>query len=243
MFPFNLRSQKNKEPIFILDSTGVQNQESETNQRIRGGLLPVSEEIPLLKVKRLVVLVPDRDLDDVTLSREVWALASQGSHHVLFMTVIQDAERESRARRRLITLAAITRDDQTRVETQVCIEPTTIHAAKAACRAGDMLVCLAGHTVPRRLRKHLPLEIALVDSLHMPVILLTGIYQELEEKSNRGPLQAVLFWGVTLAILALFTWFEMAITNADGNWTGQLLLIFTFLVETGVTLLWMANAG
>ena len=242
MFPFSLRSKKNKEPIFIVDSAGTPGQESGTSQRIRGAALHVSEEIPLLKIKRLVVLVPDRDLDDVTLSREVWSLASQGSHRILYMAVIHDPDRESRARRRLITLAAITRDDQTRVESQVCFEPSYIKAVKNARQEGDMLVCLAGHKVSSGVRKRIPLEIALVSSLRMPVILLTGIYQEPEEKSDDW-LHTALYWSVTLVILSLFTWFEMAITQAANNWVGQLLLILTILVEAGTIVVWTANAG
>lgn len=242
MFPFSLRSKKNKETIFIVDSAGILSQESETSQRTRGTALHVSEEIPLLKIKRLVVLVPDHDLDDVTLSREVWSLASQGSHQILYMTVIQDPDRESRARRRLITLAAITRDNQTRVETQVCFEPSYIKAVKNARQEGDMLVCLAGHKVSSGFRKCAPFEIALVDSLRLPVILLTGIYQEPEEKTNDW-LQTALYWSVTLVILALFTGFEMAITQAASNWVGQLLLILTILIEAGTVVVWTANAG
>jgi len=97
MFPFSLRSKKNKEPIFIVDSAVPEVQESVTSERIRGAAFHVSEEIPLLKIKRLVVLVPDRDLDDVTLSREAWSLASQGPRRILYMTIIQDPDRESRA--------------------------------------------------------------------------------------------------------------------------------------------------
>ncbi len=246
MFPFSLRSKKNKESIFIVDSTetlpALPGQLSETRPGARGVPLHVSDEIPLLKTRRLVVLVPDRDLDDVTLSREAWSLASQGSHEILYLTVIQDPERESRARRRLITLAAITRDAQTRVEAQVCFEPSYIKAVKNACQDGDMLVCLAGHKVSNGFRKRLPLEIALVDSLHMPVILLTGIYQEPEEKTRDG-LRAALYWSVTLAILALFTWFEMAITQAASNWVGQLLLIVMILLEALTVVVWTANAG
>ena len=242
MFPFNLRSPKNKEAIFIVDSARNSGQEAETSLRMRGEALHVSEEIPLLKAKRLVVLVPDRDLDDISLSREVWSLASQGPRHVLYMTIIQDPARESQARRRLITLAAITRDDQTRVETQVRIEPTYIHAIKDTCREGDMLVCLAGYKVPRKLGWPQALEIALINSLRMPIIVLTGIYQEPEEESD-GRFKGVFFWGGILAILALFAGFEVAITNTANNWAGQLLLIFTLLVETVIILIWTAHAG
>jgi len=250
MLPFSLRSKKNKEPIFIVDSAetlaALPGQESETRPMTRGAPLHVSDEIPLLKIKRLVVLVPDQDLDDVTLSREVWSLASQGSHQILYMTVIQDPDRESRARRRLITLAAITRDAQTRVEAQVCFESSYIKAVKNARQEGDMLVCMAGNKVSNglafRLGKRVPLEIALVDSLRMPVILLTGIYQEQEEKSNDW-LRTALYWSVTLAILALFTWFEMAITQAASNWVGQLLLILTILIEAWAVVVWTATAG
>jgi hypothetical protein len=242
MFPFNLLSKKTKESIFIVDSAGAPGQESETSQKIRGTALPVSEEIPLLKARRLVVLVPDRDLDDVMLSREAWSLASQGSHHILYMTVIQDPDHESQARRRLITLAAITRDDQTQVETRVCLEPATTRAVRDIHQDGDMLVCLAGHKAANGHWKHLPIETALVKSLHMPVILLTGIYQETELMGSSWR-RSALYWSVTLVILALFTRFEMAITDASNNWVGQLLLIFTVLVETGVIIIWTANAG
>jgi len=246
MFPFSLRSKKNKEAIFVVDSaetlSDLPGNGSEAELNTRRAPLRVSDEIPLLKIKRLVVLVPDRDLDDVTLSREAWSLASQGSHQILYLTVIQDPDRESRARRRLITLAAITRDAQTRVEARVCFEPFYIKAAKNIHQEGDMLVCLAGHKVSSGFRKRLPLEMALVDSLHMPVILLTGIYQEPEEKTNHWILTA-RYWGVTLAILALFAWFEMSITQAAGNWVGQLLLMVTILIEAWTVVVWTANAG
>ena len=67
---------------------------------------------------RLLVLVPDLDLDEVDLARRVWSLAEPRSLPVLYLGMSAEPFRESLVRRRLATLAAITRDDRIQVNTR-----------------------------------------------------------------------------------------------------------------------------
>src|SRR5215469_11747023 len=59
--------------------------------------------------RRMVVLVPDVDLDEAVLARRVWSLAAGGRLAVLYVGLAASTTEEPQARRRLATLAALTR--------------------------------------------------------------------------------------------------------------------------------------
>src|SRR5689334_2075533 len=73
---------------------------------------------PLPSAQRLVVLVPNVEVDEVELAYRIWSLASPRRLEVLFLSLVGEAREEAQARRRLARLAAITRDQGTRIETQ-----------------------------------------------------------------------------------------------------------------------------
>src|SRR5512133_920082 len=58
-------------------------------------------------MKRLVVLVPDQDVDEAEFARKVWALTSGKQVAVLFLTQVANWRYEAQARRRLVTLSAL----------------------------------------------------------------------------------------------------------------------------------------
>ena len=59
---------------------------------------------------RLVVIVPDQDLDVVSFSRTIHVLASPGVTDVLLMTVVHNFDSEMASRRRLATIGTLVRD-------------------------------------------------------------------------------------------------------------------------------------
>ena len=130
-----------------------------------------------LTIDRLIVLVPNRGLDSLTLARAVWNLTQPCHIPVMYVALSgRSAEDDIAARMRLTTLAAMTRDDDVQVDTHIEAAESWTHAVHEIWKAGDAVVCMAEHKVPLRLGGEYPLWQVLECLLDVPVYVLPGIY-------------------------------------------------------------------
>jgi hypothetical protein len=208
-----------------------------------------------MDVQRLIVLVPDEGADGVNLARKIWALAAPCELSVLFVRFLgmekddsgaaRDAEsRESAARLRLATLAALVRDEHVQVETSIIPGPGWVNALRQLCCPGDLVLCCVEQTVPTTASGRQPLHQALSWVLDVPVFVLTGLYGEprlLEDRTPRA-LPRVLFWSVTVAIVAVFFALQVQVNTQAVGLMRILLLVCSAFVELGAIALWSAIA-
>lgn len=202
---------------------------------VSSDLSAVGVESPV--ANRLLVLVPDLDMDEVVLAQRVWSLAQPRALPVLYLGISAGPVRESSVRRRLATLAAITRDNRILVESRYLPVHNWLEAIQAVCRPGDLIVsppdrALAlpsnGH---RSGRKRLS---AIVDAPvhHLPESLF-------ETRPDRGwRLKHFLFWPVSLAAIAGFFWLQAQIDQATQDPIRTILLCISVLAEVGLLMLW-----
>lgn len=122
--------------------------------------------------RRLVVLVFDAEDAEMELARRIWLLASPRGLDVLYLSLNEDPSEEPLARRRLATLAALTRDARTRVETMLLFDHDWRVAVRRLAQPQDIVICSSEQTVPMRGHKRQSLDQALACELQVPVVVL-----------------------------------------------------------------------
>ena len=201
------------------------------------GVLLISADEPLPPARRLIVLVPDMDVDESGLAARIWALASPHGLEVLFLGTLREEQNEFRARRRLATLAAITRDNQVQVEFTVMAHSHWVRAVQGIWRPGDLVVCHAEQTAAARGWRHQPLSQALITALDAPVCILSGFYPKLPSERPNWLVQ-ILAWLPPLAIIVVFFILQVRITQGTAGWVQTALLCLSVFAEFGLIAAW-----
>src|SRR5258708_23193606 len=165
------------------------------------------EDVALLPARRLVVLVPDLDLDDAALARRIWNLAAPNKLAVLYLGLSTSASEEPHARRQLATIAALTRDDWVKTRTRLAMETDWVAALRPLLRKDDLIVCHSEQTA-RGWRGSRPLGAALCQTLQAPVQLLEGFYAG-DPAQPAHPTARLTFWVGAVIILASAFWFQV----------------------------------
>lgn len=201
--------------------------------------LIIPADQPLPPARRLVVLTPDWDLNEAELARRIWMLASPRCLTVLYFGLTHDSGTEARARRRLATLAALTRDDGVAVQTRLDLGTHWIPAVAAGQRPGDLVVCHAEQWVKGGLAGlgRRPLAHALASQLQTPVYLCSGFYPVLPENTTHWS-APILSWVVPLAILIGFFLLQVQIAQQVTGWLQTTLLSASVALEFGLVGLW-----
>lgn len=197
-------------------------------------LLPVGVSLPA--ARRLVVLMPDMDLDEAGLAWRVWSLAAPNSLAVLYLGSARSETEEPRARRRLATIAALTRDERVMVKTMLALEANWLGALRPVLRSGDVIVCHAEQTLWSWRGARL-LGSGLCQALQSPVHLLSGFYRKAPAPAAHLA-AAILFWGGAVAILTSAFWLQVQISALPPNGAESALLLLSVVAECGLIGLW-----
>lgn len=203
----------------------------------RAGALLIPGDQPLPPARRLVVLVPDTDVDESELATRIWSLASPRGLAVLYLGMIRDVRAESLTRRRLITLAAITRDDWAHVETRLELEGNWIQIVRRIWEPGDLIICHAEQALSGWSLNRKSLAQSLVAALNTPVYVLSGFYAGLPTEQPRW-LARLLAWLPPLVILVIFFMLQVRITRGTTGWVQTALLCLSVIVEFGLIGAW-----
>jgi hypothetical protein len=186
---------------------------------------------------RLLVLVPDLDIDEVDLAQCVWSLAEPRGLPVLYLGTSRDPVRESPVRRRLATLAAITRDDRIRVDTRYQPAHDWPEAIRATCQPGDLIVSPPERLLSLSVNGHGSVSRALSNTLRAPVHVLPALRFDAPVDRRQRRLR-LAFWPISAAILAGFFWLQVQIDQGTDGPAQMILLSLSAVVEGGLLLLW-----
>ena len=197
-------------------------------------LLP--EGVALPQARRLVVLVPDLDVDQAALARRIWNLAAPSKRAVLYLGLTTSTSEEPQARRQLASIAALTRDDWVKTSTALVVETDWVSALRPQLRPGDVIVCHTEQMLPGW-RGAQPLGHALCQILQTPVHLLEGFYAG-DPAQPAHPTAAIVFWVGAFAILALAFWLQVQINALPKNWAESALMVISVVAECGLIGLW-----
>jgi hypothetical protein len=136
--------------------------------------------------------VPDADLDETGLTRRIWTLAAPRRLEVLYLGLYRTPSDEPRARRRLATMAALTRDDWVNVRTALVMDADWLRSLRPLVQAGDLIVCHA-EQLQAGWRRDRPLGPCLSQALKMPVVTLEGFYGGGEAPATHW-MARLIFW-------------------------------------------------
>lgn len=191
------------------------------------------EDGRLVSARRLIVLVPDWDVDEVEIARQVWELAVPLGLAVLFLGLCKDITEELSMHRRLATLASLTRDPRLSVETRLETGRHWVRKLKAILRSGDVIVC---HAEQRMGIWHIPAHKALAN-LDAPIWTLEGIHPPMKS-SAFAKIKEAIFWLVSIVIIVIFFWIQVSIVRMSKDWAHNALIYFSMLSEIGLLWIW-----
>jgi hypothetical protein len=201
------------------------------------GALLFPADAPLPPARRLIVLVPEADVDEAELASRIWSLAAPRWLEVLFLGMYRGPESELRARRQLALLAAITRDERTRVDTRLEPGGDWPRAVRRIWQPGDLVVCHAEQALSGWDGGRKSLAQALMSALNTPVYVLSGFYPRLPTEQPNW-LARLRAWLPPLAVLAIFITLQIRITQATTGWVQTALLCLSVVLEFGLIGAW-----
>lgn len=184
-------------------------------------------------VRRLIVLVPESEVDSALAVRKIWELANALESRVQFLGLSKDAANESALRRQLVTLSAMVRDENIQVDSKIESGMNWLSVVKSEFREGDMIVCFEEQRsgITRR-----PLSQLLQTNLSVTVYVINGTLPHREYNRPRW-LTNLIAWGGSLGIIAGFFWLQIKLGASSGAVADALLYISLF-VEAGSIWAW-----
>lgn len=185
-----------------------------------------SDALPL--AQRLVVLIPEVVCTDTELARRIWLLASPRGLPVLYLGLVDDDRLEMEAKRHLATLASLTQDRRTRVDSLVLFERNGLRALQQTLRPGDLMICTA--TPPDD-------ATALASTVGAPVYRISGPSLHPPGDPPRRSRQILLDASAVLIIVGFFV-LQLHITQLSRDWAYYLLMSLSVIAEGGSIWLW-----
>jgi len=184
---------------------------------------------PVPPAQRLIVLVPDVDFDQTRFAHQLFELAREHHPPLLLLTRVGDHHRVFSARRQLATLAALTRDEHSVVDTHLFMGGW-VEAVRSFWQPGDLVV---GHLEQKftTWAGVKPLAEELIACLQTPVYLLAGFYPIVQPDESPYWQRAVLFDVGAAGILVGFLALQVELLQVAPDWLSKVLLCLSVGLE------------
>jgi len=183
-------------------------------------------------IHRLVVLVPNADLDYAAATRRVWELAGEWGAHILFIGLCNDTLEESSLRRHLVTMTAMVQDGRASAEAKIETGSNWVAVAKRNYQMGDLIVCFEEQHAGLQQK---PLTQILQSNLNIPVYLLAGLYSQ---KPKLAWFANVIAWSGFIGIILGFSVLQVRIIQLPSDWFQNVALILSIIPEYWLILAW-----
>jgi hypothetical protein len=184
--------------------------------------------------RRLIVLVPNADLDHAAATRRVWQLADDLGVNIQFIGLCIDEALESSLRRQLAIMTAMVQDGNVSAEANVESGNNWVKVVKSNWQAGDLIVCFAEQ---RAGLLHRPLSQIIRANLDLPMYILSGLH--LQSPARLNVLASITMWAGFLSILAVTFLLQIRIIALPQDWAQTTLLILSLIAE--LWLIWAWN--
>ena len=202
---------------------------------------PITTDGALPLGRRLVVLVPDFDVDEASLATRIWSMASPRHMQVLFLGTLRHDQERYRARRRLALIAAITRDRATHVESQLVLNADSLAAAQAVYQPGDIFVCHSEQMVSSWRAAPAPLAERLLSVVNAPIYVLSGFYPNLR-REGANLTKAVTWLPPVLIVIAGFA-VQIRLAQDTSGWLQTTVLSLSVIAEFALVAAWERFLG
>jgi len=178
----------------------------------------------------------------VSISRAVRNLATPNVANILLITIVHSEDNEMDSRRRLATIAALLRDFDYEVESQVKWSRSWIKTLESLVQPEDIIFCPPEMNIRTGLRSHQPLAEAIKHRFQSDVRPLPGFYRNDHAGALRF-LMSIGYWLVILGIVAGFFVLESDVTINVANSASQIILALLVTAEIGTIYLWSVITG
>jgi hypothetical protein len=185
---------------------------------------------PLPQPRRLVVLVPDREFDEVRLGAVIHRLALHNQAQIHFIALASDPDMDSFLRRRLATLTSLVSDRLISTSARVSYTAAWEQAILEVWQEDDLVVCLEGQHVRGLLFGRRPLGLHLASTLSIPVLVLRG-FRLGGEIAPRGGLRELLFWAAALLVIVAFAGLQVFLGRLFAGPAATVMLSLSIPVE------------
>jgi hypothetical protein len=186
---------------------------------------------------RLIVLIPDLEVDYVPAMSRIWELANALHAHVLLLSLSKDAGQEPSLRRSLISMAAMVQDGHVLAAVKVEMGTNWVDIVERNYQTGDTIVCFAE---PRAGIVHKPLSQILQSHLKIPVYILSSPYRP---KPKLKLFSQVMAWLGSLGIITGFFLLQINIIQVSTGVLESILLILSLIPEYSLILFWNSQFG
>lgn len=197
-------------------------------------LISPTSESSIRPARRLIVLVPDADLDYVAATRRVWELANNMGARIQFIGLCKDEKQESSLRRQLVIMTAMVQDGEVSAEAKVEFGNNWVNVVRSNWYAGDVIVCFAEQRAGFFQR---PLSQILRANLDIPTYILSDLYPI--GPSRPHGLFLIALWIGFVAILGGSFLFQIRIIALAQDWAQTTFLILSVIAE--LWLIWVWN--
>ena len=214
-------------------STGNQ----QTDQITAGELPLLHEGDSLPPFRRLIVLLPPCELDEIGLASKIWRLGKGQEIAVLILFIVDNTRDESRMRWKSSALAALIRDEHIQVTTRLCSRKCWTSDLGKLLREDDLLVSI---DVPAGSRAELTLDSTTMSLWPEPpggVLTLANVALVGDSISSNW-FQPVFMWIVTLGVIAGFLELQVRLIRRFSPWPSLPFLIVSVIAETTLVWLW-----
>lgn len=203
-----------------------------------GDALILPDHSQLIPSQRLVVLVPEGELDESTFTRRIWQLAASSNLKILYLARASQDTFIAYQRSRLAGLAAMTSDKDARAQVIVSTEKSWPKAFQKIRRPGDLLVCLESQKIPRGIVWRRPLGELLARSASVPVYLIGGLKIGLAPHQRQWMREA-LAWSAALLLMTIFFGLQLALDRYSARPLSTIMICVSVFIE--LYSLWKIN--
>jgi len=182
---------------------------------------------------RLIVLVPESEVDTTKTARKIWELANVLNCPVQFIGLSKDTVREPGLRRQLVTLSALVRYDRVHVESKIEFGSNWLKVVKCNWRKGDVIACFEEQQTGFARRS---LGQILELNLKATVYVLSGF--QYPERPRSDWLLNMMAWAGSIGIVAGFFLMQVKITQLPEDWAHTALMYLSIPIEVGLIWGW-----
>jgi hypothetical protein len=205
--------------------------------------IPRAPETETGTINRLLVLLPDEDIDEAALSNALWTMAARNGAAIRVIAAIRDWADEPQAQLRLGLLTALLRESGLGAETEIVRDAELLRVAVERRKPGDLVICPAGVSTPDG-------RAGLIQALHPLSVVFSPLGQPVRELPGivrprvRRVLREWMTWLLPLAIVIGSLFLEIAFVRVAGgmaNWARQLAIAAYTALELA-SIAWLARA-
>ena len=203
-----------------------------------GDVFLIPDNLPATPIQRLVVLIPPGDIDEQSVARRAYQLASGSHNNVLYLALDPRGEQAPFRRRQLASIASLTTGKEVNAEVRLCLEKTWFHALEKILAPGDLLVCLADHLIYDYFFLRRKLGERLADHVSVPVYLANGLNVGRTPETQQVAREMVA-WTAFFILLVAFSVLQVNIQRSTEKPVSTIMLCLSVLVE--IYSLWKIN--